>query len=85
MQEQALNSILDMSNILLKGVLVKKSISESTLKAIIDPIAQMDWQQKKKYADETKEILIESSTEQEIIQKVQSLQDTLIEMHPSTK
>ena len=69
----ALESLGDMSDLLLRKCLVEKLISESTLDQIINPIEKMDWAEKKKRAEALISILETSKTEEEILQRASQL------------
>ena len=73
MKTQALKSMGNLLNIMLRKCLVEKSISQSTLDQIISPIEKMDWSEKKKRAEELILILETSKTEEEILQRVSML------------
>ena len=73
MKTQALKSMGNLLNIMLRKCLAEKSVSQSTLDQIINPIEKMDWSEKKKRAEELILILETSKTEEEILQRVSML------------
>ena len=52
MKTEALKSMGNLLNIMLRKCLAEKSVSQSTLDQIINPIEKMDWSEKKKRAEE---------------------------------
>ena len=73
MKTQALKSMGNLLNIMWRKCLAEKSVSQSTLDQIINPIEKMDWSEKKKRAEELILILETSKTEEEILQRVSML------------
>ena len=73
MKEQALKSLQKMGSIWLEKLLADRLMSQSTANQIIDPIEQMDWQQKKLVAEELTIILETSKTEEEILRRAEEM------------
>ena len=73
MKTQALKSMGSLLDLMSRKYLVEKSISQSTLDQIINPIEKMDWSEKKKRADELILILETSKTEEEILERAKEL------------
>ena len=77
MKEQALKSLQKMGSIWLEKLLADRLMSQSTANQIIDPIEQMDWQQKKLVAEELTIILETSKTEEEILRRAEEMYNNL--------
>ena len=73
MRTLALKSLQDLRSIVYKKILVEKSISEDNMMRIYDPIGEMDWADKHRYASALNTILKTSRTEYEIIMRAEEI------------
>ena len=74
---QALKSLSNLTSLILRKQLAERLISRSTADILTDPFKKMDWQEKKKRADELIPILETSKTEEEILQRASMLESEL--------
>ena len=73
MEKQALKSLSMLMSVLLRKLLAEKSVSQYTIDQVTDPIGKLDWEQKKKVADELITILETSKTEEEILRRTEEM------------
>ena len=65
-----MGNLLDLMS---RKCLIEKAVSQSALDKLIDSFEKMDWQEKKKRAEDLIAILETSRTEEEILQRAERL------------